>query len=501
MTETIIPIRAKRKTRRYDEARGCYVYDVSFKTKAPLTERTIEVAEAFGLGIDEEKEHVLYRDFELRLSEGDVVYITGDSGSGKSVLLRALEKDLGNEAINIDDVEIDTDRPLIDTVGATFKDAITLLSMVGLNDAFLFLRKYSQLSDGQRYRYKIAKMIDMGRKFWLADEFCSTLDRTTAKVVAYNIQKLARRSGATLAVATTHTDLEENLSPSIKIRKGWGEEIRVEYRSNEEAPECTISRDITIRSGSREDYERLGHLHYRDHRVPIPHRFFAMEKAGELVGVIAYSYSPVNAAGRKEAVGYRPKILELNRDWAIISRVIVHPMYRTIGLGHRLVKETLPLCERRHVELIAVMAQYNPFAEKAGMKLILKREPHPSITKSVEQLRTMGFNPPMMSSVSYNRRKMYEFSKHQVDDVREVLLAIDSSYYKRLMSSSMPYVKKDEYREWLSEQQIERLCRCLTILSILNQSKAYLYWCQDWLTSSNQVQSVNKVLHERGDLS
>ena len=28
-------VKAKRKARRYDEERGCYVYDVSFKTSAP----------------------------------------------------------------------------------------------------------------------------------------------------------------------------------------------------------------------------------------------------------------------------------------------------------------------------------------------------------------------------------------------------------------------------------------------------------------------------------
>ncbi len=88
-TDEAIPIRVERRTRRYDSERGCYVYDISFKTRVPLTERTIDVAEAFGLGIDEEREHVLYRDFELHLAEGAVVYITGDSGSGKSVLLRA----------------------------------------------------------------------------------------------------------------------------------------------------------------------------------------------------------------------------------------------------------------------------------------------------------------------------------------------------------------------------------------------------------------------------
>jgi ABC-type ATPase with predicted acetyltransferase domain len=158
-----------------------------------------------------------------------VVYITGDSGSGKSVLLRALREDLGEEAVDLDGVPVEGDVPLIDSVAGSFGEAVGLLSRVGLNDAFLFLRRYKELSEGQRYRYWIARMIDSGKKFWLADEFCSTLDRTTAKVVAFNIQKLARRSGATLVVATTHTDLEADFCPSTLIRKGWGDEIEVEH--------------------------------------------------------------------------------------------------------------------------------------------------------------------------------------------------------------------------------------------------------------------------------
>jgi len=484
MRRTRSPVRARRaRTRRYDESRGCYVYDVSFKTRAPLTERTIEVAEAFGLGVDEEKEHVIYRDFELRLAEGDIVYITGDSGSGKSVLLRALEEDLGEEAVNIADVSIETNKPIIDTVGATFREALTLLSKAGLNDAFLFLRNYGQLSDGQRYRYKIAQMIDSGKKYWLADEFCSTLDRTTAKIVAYNIQKLARRSGATLAVATTHTDLEEDLNPSILIRKGWGEEIQVDYRPNQEASECSVSRNITIREGSKEDYKKLAYLHYRDSRVPVPLKFFAMERLDELVGVIAYSYPPIITGGRKQAVGYRPTVEELNRDWSIISRVIVHPKYRTTGLGHRLVKETLPLCDRRHVELTAVMAQYNPFAEHAGMKRILEKQPDASVLDAVERLRGLGFNPVMLASEFYSLRYLGELALEKVDEVRLILLDVGGHYYKRLMSSARPYVSKAEFRIWLHEQPRERFARCLSILSVLSETKVYLYWCRDWLSA------------------
>lgn len=214
-------MRVERKTRRYDKERGCYVYDISFKTQTPLTERTIEVAEAFGLGVDEEQEHVLYEDFELKLAEGDIVYITGDSGIGKSVFLKALMHDLGEDVAVMVDITVDEDKPLIDLVGNSFGDSLEKLSLVGLNDAFLFLRRPEQLSDGQKYRFRIARLLDADKRYWICDEFCSTLDRTTARIVSYNIQKLARRSGSTLVVATTHEDLGEDLNPSVYIHKGW----------------------------------------------------------------------------------------------------------------------------------------------------------------------------------------------------------------------------------------------------------------------------------------
>jgi GNAT superfamily N-acetyltransferase len=101
-----------------------------------------------------------------------------------------------------------------------------------------------------------------------------------------------------------------------------------------------VTGDISIREGSREDYRRLSHLHYRDSGLPVPREIYAMERVGELLGVIVYSYPPIRASGRKEAVGYSPDIGELNESWAIISRVIVHPKYRTIGLGSYLVQES-----------------------------------------------------------------------------------------------------------------------------------------------------------------
>jgi ABC-type ATPase with predicted acetyltransferase domain len=57
------------------------------------------------------------------------------------------------------------------------------------------------------------------------------------------------------------------------------------------------------------------------------------------------------------------------------SRVIIHPKFRGIGLGEFLVKQTLALANAKVVEVLAVMARYNPFFERAGMiKVDYRRE-------------------------------------------------------------------------------------------------------------------------------
>ncbi len=206
-----------------------------------------------------------------------------------------------------------------------------------------------------------------------------------------------------------------------------------------------------------------------------------MERRGELIGVIVYSYPAVRTAGRKRAAGYVPDVKELNGDWAVVSRVIVHPKYRTIGLGSRLVSETLPLQGCGHVELVAVMAQYNPFAERAGMRLIQITEPHRSVVAAIDQLRGLGFDPVHMASKGYNLEVVGKLDRVQLDLLREMLLGVQTVYYKRLSRTGKPYLKKAEFRRWLEWQPPESLATTLTTLNTLGQTKAYLYWCRDLL--------------------
>src|SRR3989337_698922 len=162
--------------RRYDKREGKFIVNIAYQTATELTPRTIAVSEAFGLGVDQQQKFVIFDNVELKIGLKDIVLITGDSGSGKSVLLRTLEKDIRDNpelggVINIADVDVVQDKPLIETVGKTVEEGLELLSRVGLNDAFLFLRSYSQLSDGQRYRCRIAKLIESGAQWWVMDGF------------------------------------------------------------------------------------------------------------------------------------------------------------------------------------------------------------------------------------------------------------------------------------------------------------------------------------------
>lgn len=223
-----------------------YTVDVRFKTRVERSARVLEVAEAFGIGL-EEKDFVVFDNLELSIARGDVVYITGQSGGGKSVLLRNLESQMEQRdmvVVNLDYVTF-ADKPLIDQIGKDTNDAIALMGKAGINDAYLWVRKPSELSDGQRYRFRLAKAMETGAQVWVADEFLAVLDRTAAKVIAFSLQKAARRAGVTLLVATTHTDMVEDLYPDLIVEKRFREKVRIEAfeRAAMRADTETISRE------------------------------------------------------------------------------------------------------------------------------------------------------------------------------------------------------------------------------------------------------------------
>ncbi|MCW4003623.1 MAG: hypothetical protein NWE95_06910 [Candidatus Bathyarchaeota archaeon] len=463
--------------RTYDREQGKFSFNISYETHTELTDRSLAVAEAFGLGVDEDQKFKVL-DMELKIGPRDIVYVTGDSGSGKSVLLRAIRKDLGDEAIDLSEVRIKADKPLIETVGATVEEGLELLSRVGLNDAFLFLRTYSQLSDGQKYRYRIAKLMESGKQWWLMDEFAATLDRDTAKIVAFNLQKLARRSGKAVIAATTHGDLFEDLNPSVHVHKRFGEEITVHYYENKPAEECSLTREMVVEQGQLSDWRRLSGFHYRSHNAGASRKVYCLKRGVELCGVIVYTYPPPGCSGRHLVLPSKLSMEKLNSGLSTISRVVIHPKYRSIGLGAKLIRETLLLVGTPCVEMIAVMAKYNPFAEKAGMKKVLEQKPSEEALRVAKILAGLGFDLKLLGSQNHVLRRLESLSPEQFSALKEAFIKNDHPRFRRAFAANRckPYGTSAAYTACIRNCDLEELSKLIRIAGMLLQKKVYLFW-------------------------
>lgn len=184
------------------------------------TTMTSQVMDSFGVDF-ETGQHVIAQEFEIPVQQGQIVCFTGESGSGKSSLMRAAIRKLSG-FLEIDQIDLGSSS-LIDALALPVQEGMQILSACGLSEAQLMLRSPAELSDGQRYRFRLALAISKKPTWIVADEFTATLDRTLAKVVAFNLRKLCDRSGIGFLIATTHEDVVEDLSPDLHVQCALGQ--------------------------------------------------------------------------------------------------------------------------------------------------------------------------------------------------------------------------------------------------------------------------------------
>lgn len=157
---------------------------------------------------------------QLEINDGDIVYITGPSGAGKTVMLKELEKAVpAQQRLNLAQIRLPRDKTLIDCIDADVVMGLRLLSVAGLSDCLCILNQPANLSDGQKYRFRLAMAIAAKKKFVFADEFCSNLDRISATAIAYNVHKFAKKTGTTFVLASSHNDIVLDLAPDVLVVK------------------------------------------------------------------------------------------------------------------------------------------------------------------------------------------------------------------------------------------------------------------------------------------
>jgi GNAT superfamily N-acetyltransferase len=146
--------------------------------------------------------------------------------------------------------------------------------------------------------------------------------------------------------------------------------------------DCSISGTLQILPGTLDDYRQLAHYHYRDSRPGPVAAIFALKPAPKsesgihapAVGVIVYSMPvpevelrDVATAGFFAGFDRSTKCALLNAHIRCITRLIIDPRFRGLGLASRLIRETMPRLGVAIIEAMAVMGLVNPFLERAGM--------------------------------------------------------------------------------------------------------------------------------------
>ncbi len=240
-----IPTRypAYRPTRQDGELnRSIELKRCSLKISAPLirTKATRKIQQAFGVSRDM-LTATLFSDLSFAIRPGDTVLICGPSGAGKTTLLSLLSHQLMEpsqrpegltgtikvpKAVSVSTLrELSNSQPLVNSLGrVSFEHALFALNVSGLSEAHLYVKRFRELSNGQRYRAMVAKLIASRADIWVADEFCATLDPITANIVARNIRRCAKELGITVILAAANwSEFVHELQPDsiVHLRAPW----------------------------------------------------------------------------------------------------------------------------------------------------------------------------------------------------------------------------------------------------------------------------------------
>lgn len=173
---------------------------------------------------------------------------------------------------------------------------------------------------------------------------------------------------------------------------------------------------IEIRTGTPADYAGLAHFHYRAGapatcvRVLCAHDIAS--PGAPVVGVLLVSMPVLNGPWRNrlwpgvfDSPDPRRRAASLNAGLRCISRVVVDPRYRGLGVARRLVGAYVrdPLTVR--TEAVAAMGRVCPFFARAGMRGV----PVPRAARDIRLarlLRSEGIRPWRLMDVAEARHAL-----------------------------------------------------------------------------------------------
>lgn len=250
---------------------------------------------------------------------------------------------------------------------------------------------------------------------------------------------------------------------------------------------CTIKKYLKIIPGTIADYKPLARFHYRESQTgPVAAVYKIIDthparvalygcatepgaKAtgdSEPIGIIIYSMPACSVQLRNIAtnglftkLGSASANMQLvNNNIRTISRVVIEPRYRALGLSYQLVKKTMPMLNMPYIEALAVMGKVNPFFEKAGMMKFQAPEPLRSV-KLQSALSAIGIEQTDLVDIERTHNKLQSLNPKAKSFIEKQIAEFLTAYGKRARLMHDSFQRTEFFISRLSERPVYYLWR------------------------------------------
>jgi len=149
---------------------------------------------------------------DLSTRDWNVGLIVGPSGAGKTTVAREM---FGNQLLQTEKMVWDNKSAVIDNFPKelAIRDITEMLSSVGFSSPPAWLRPFEHLSNGEKFRVTMARVLAESKDIAVVDEFTSVIDRTVAQIGSAAIAKTVRARKQKFVAVACHYDIEEWLQP------------------------------------------------------------------------------------------------------------------------------------------------------------------------------------------------------------------------------------------------------------------------------------------------
>jgi ABC-type Mn2+/Zn2+ transport system ATPase subunit len=315
-------------------------------------------------------------DIPIENESWNIGLIVGASGTGKTTIAKNLFKDfLLFEGFEWEGKSIVDDFP--DDLSA--KEITEILSKVGFASPPDWLKPFAVLSNGQKMRAELARLIMEADKPFIYDEFTSVVDRQVACIGSAAIQKFVRKTDKQFIAVSCHYDIAEWLEPD------WIYDVnKMEFtRGSLRRPEIKIG----IRKAEQHEWRLFMDYHYLSHAHNNSALKYIAEINGEPVAWCSLLHFP------------HPKLKNMKR----IHRIVVKPDYQGIGVGGRVMSEISKKYKEKGFRVSLVTSSQSFVHSLANSKQwIMTRKPgRASVHQGLQKMKNTGSANRITTSFEY----------------------------------------------------------------------------------------------------